>query len=173
MQLGRTRLCRALCVDDHVERLPDDVDQLECVFGERARLGDDGRDPGSGEGHPLGLERTWRDDEVLGPRRLPGARERIQVLEVAPREHPDDSRQRGRPARVDAADAGMRVRRPEDRHVRHPRQLEIVEVLCGAGEEPRVLDALDRRADEPLGHRLLGLRGHPRLAASTARTMFS
>ena len=112
---------RRLDVDDHGERLPVDVDQLERVLGGLLRLGDDGRDARAGERDAVDLERARRDDEVLGPGGLPGARERVQVLEVLAGEDADDAG-RGRGARgVDPADARVRVRRAQDRDVGHVR----------------------------------------------------
>jgi hypothetical protein len=68
---------------------------------------------------PVDLERSRRVDEVLDAARLPGTRERRQVLEVLPGEDGDHARVGGGLRRVDARDPGVRVRRAQDRHVGH------------------------------------------------------
>ena len=109
------------------------------------RLGDDGRDAGAGERDVVDLERARRRDEVVDAGRLPGARERVQVLEVPAREDADDAVRRRGARRVDRADARVRVRRAQDRDVRDAGQLQVVEVARLAGHQARVLDPLDRR----------------------------
>ena len=172
VDLRRSRLGRALGVDHCVERLPVDLDQLERVLGRLAGLGDDRRDARARERNLVDLERSRGHDMVLGAGGLPGARERVQVLEVAAGEDADHAGARRRTCRVDAPDARVRVRRAKDRDVRHSRQLEIVEVLRGARDQPGVLDPLDRRADEALPELGRHLAHLPAAAASpTALTM--
>ena len=55
--------------------------------------------------------------------------------------------------RVDRADVGVRVRAAQDGHVGHRRQLDVVEIVAVAGDEARVLDPLDRFAEDVGGHR--------------------
>jgi len=173
VQLDRTLGNRLFDVDDDVERLPVDFDQLERILGRVLALGHDRGDTGAGEGDAIDLERPRRVDEVLDTPRLPRARQRRQVLEVLSGEDGDDTRSGGGLRRVDALDPGMRVRGAEDRHLGHPRQLEIVEVLRGAGDQARVLDTPDGLADE-LGGCFRSRRHRATSAASwTARTMFS
>jgi hypothetical protein len=173
VQLDRTFGGCLLDVDDDVERLPVDVDQLERVLGRVLALGHDCGDAGACKRDAIDLERPRRVDEVLDAARLPRARQRGQVLEVLAGEDGDYARRRCRLRRVDALDAGVRVGRAQDRHVGHPRQLEIVEVLGGAGDQARVLDAPDRLADELRGCLRSGRHRATSAASWTARTMFS
>ena len=151
MQLERAVRGRLLGVDDHVERLVVDVDQRECVLGRVAGLGHDRGDARARERDAVDLERPRRVDEVLDAARLPCARQRRQLLEVLAGEDGDDARGLRGLRRVDALDPRVREGRAQDRDVRHPGQLEVVEVLRRAGDQARVLDALDGLADEPGG----------------------
>ncbi len=168
---------RALGVDVGLERLPVDVDQAERVLRRGLRLRHDRGDSRARERDAVDLERAGHGDEVLDAARLPRARQRREVLEVLAREDGDHARVRGRTRRVDPVDPRVRVRRAQDRDVRHPRQLEVVQVAGRAGDQARVLDALDRGPEDP--GRRLGGGGHgyappPTPAASrTAATMFS
>ncbi len=55
-------------------------------------------------------------------------------------------------AGVDRANVGVGVRAAEDGEVRHAGQLDVVEVAALAGDEARVLDPLDRCAQDVGGH---------------------
>ena len=57
-----------------------------------------------------------------------------------------------RRARVDRADVGVGVRAPEDRHVGHRLELDVVDEAAPAGDEALVLDALDALAEHVGGH---------------------
>ena len=166
-----------LDIDDDVQRLPFDLDERERILGLLPRLGHDDRHTGAGEGHPVDLERPRRVDEVLHPAGLPRARQRRQVLEVLAGVHGDDAWRIGGRLRVDRPDAGVRVRRAEDRGVGHPHERQVVEVVRRAHDQSGVLHALDRLSDQVAGRLLLDRLGHAATsvpaAARTARTMFS
>ena len=71
---------------------------------------------------------------------------------------------------VDRPDIGMRVGAPEDRGVEHAGELDVLDVLGAAGEQARVLNALQGVADVA-GHQV-----PPDIAAAaalTALTMFT
>ena len=176
MDLERAVRHCLLDVDDRVERLPVHLDQRERILGLLGRLGDDDGDPGTGERDAVDLEHARRVDEVLDPARLPGARQRRQLLEVLAGVDAHDARRGRGGRRVDGADAGVGVGRAENRRVHHASQRQVVEVRGRAGDHAGVLDALDGLADQA-GRLLLDHLGHAGTsvpaAARTARTMFS
>ena len=173
VQLERTFRGRVLDVDDDVERLPVDVDQLAGVLGRGLALCHYGGDAGAGEGDAVDLECARGVDEVLHAAGLPGARKRRQMLEVLAGEDGDHAGGRLGRRRVDALDPGVRVRRTQDRHVGHPGQLEIVEVLGRARDQARVFDPPDGLTDERSGCLCSGRHRATSAASWTARTMFS
>ena len=120
-------------VDHRIERLVLDVDQLQCVARRVAVLGDD-------EGDLLVLEADLVGGEdrlhVVGQCRHPGEILRGEVLAG---DHGFDLRVCFRGGLVDADDAGVGHRRPEDRHVQHAGQFDVVAVLAEAAHEARVL----------------------------------
>ena len=142
------------------------------------RLGHDGGDARAGERDLVDLERARRDDVVLDAGRLPGARQRVQVLEVLPGEDADDAGRRGG-ARVSIAP--IRACAYGERRIATcatPGQLEVVEVARRAGDQPRVLDPLDRAGRSSRGRASRTVSPSPltsrrAAAARTARTMFS
>ena len=132
-------------VHDRLEGLVLDLDQLERIAGRVPVLGHD-------EGHFLALETHLVRGEdrlhVIGQGRHPG-----QAL-LRQRRAGDDRLDLGVSlcgTRVDADDAPVRDRGPEDRQVQHPGQLDVVAVAALAPHEARVL-----LAEHPaVAHRLL------------------
>src|SRR4029453_5429897 len=59
--------------------------------------------------------------------------------------------------RVDRVDLGVRERAPQDRHVEHVRELDVLDVVATADDEARVLLALDALAQPAAA--ALGLDG--------------
>ena len=165
VELRRARLDGLLGVDDRGQRLVVDDDRLERVERLRLRLGDDRRDALAGPLDAVRGERPGRADVVLDPGAAtgrPGHRHRV-VRDVGADEHGDDARHRLGRGRVDRADVGVRVRAAQDGHVGHRRELDVVDVVAGAGDEARVLDPLDARPED-VGD---GLGGHLGLPCPT------
>jgi hypothetical protein len=113
----------------------------------------------------------------LDSRRDPHHRERRLELEVVAGEDRVDARRLLGGRGVDRDDPGVRLGRPDDGHVEHPREHEVVHVTAAPGDHPGVLLATQRLAD-PLvaGRRLLhgAHAGTPFVvsaASSTALTM--
>ena len=155
VELRRTRLDGLLGVDDRRQRLPLDVDRLERVDGLLGRLGDDRGDPFPRPLDAVGRERSRRVDVVLdagGPAGRPGHRQRV-VRDVRPDDDRHDAGHRLGRRDVDRADVGVRVRAAQDGQVGHPSHLDVVEIAALAGDEPWILDALDRGAENVGGHR--------------------
>ena len=68
--------------------------------------------------------------------------------DVFPREYGEDSGLLQGVGNVEAREAGVGVGAPQDEGVERPRKREVVHVLGLAPDEARVLQALDRTADE-------------------------
>ena len=92
----------------------------------------------------------WMPADAAG---RPGHRERV-VGHVGAGQDQDHAGHRLRRARVDRADVGVGVGAAQDRHVGHPGQRDVVEVAALAGDEPGILDPLDRGAEHVGGHRM-------------------
>ena len=80
------------------------------------------------------------------------------ILEVGGDEHGDDPGCRLGGGGVEARDPGMRVGAADDHHVRGPGPGEVVRVAAVAGDEARVLPALDAGADHLADRHLSPLR---------------
>ena len=128
---------RRLGVDDRRQRLVLDVDELERVARRVAVVGDD-------EGDLLVLEADLVGGQhvlhVGRQRRDPG---QVEALEVLAGEHGVDLRvlQGGR--RVDRDDPRVGERAAQHGAVQHARQLDVVDEVAVAADQPRVLLALE------------------------------
>jgi uncharacterized membrane protein len=102
--------------------------------------------------HAVGREDGMRVRPALGlgDERRDRARELGQLRAREDRDHALDG---ARGPRVDARDVGVRVRAAHDREVEEAGETEIVEIAAAAGDEAPVLLALERLADERVGHR--------------------
>ena len=164
---------RLLRRDDRRQRVVGDLDHRGRVGG-RVPVGrDDGGDGLARMPHAaLRERRPHRVDHVA--RRVRCARHAGRELQVVAGEDGGDARHRLRLRRVDAGDVGVRVGAAHDRHVLHPRELQVVDEAPLACEELLVLLAVDGLPDA-LG--LLGCDRHhtatPCAAVRTAATMFS
>jgi hypothetical protein len=138
------------------QRLVADLDELERVVRHVRVLGDDAGDLLALHADLVGGEHGLR---VAGQGRHPGE---VVLGEQLARHHRDDARQRLRRRGVYRVDASMGELRAQDRHVQHPRELDVVDVVAAALEEALVLLALDAVTD----HRVLSA------AHCTAWTMF-
>ncbi len=156
---------RALGVNHHGQRLPRDVDHVARVDRLLRRLGDDDRDALAGPLHVVDGQDAGRIEVVRDATHLasagasggPGAGERIELaLGVLAGEHRHDAGHGRGAGRVDGHDFRVRIRRAQDRGVGHAWELDVVEVVAGAGDEPGILGSLDRDAERGCnGHRYL------------------
>ena len=149
---GRAVRDRLLDVRDRGELLVLDVDELGGVFRECTGLGDHHRDAVA---LVAGFVRCqWEVHghfDVLrdGPRAGHAACPVPGEVGSAVRRH--DALRRPRGVEVDACDARVRVRAPDDDHGDRPGQREVLDERPAPAEERVVLLALDGRADEGLG----------------------
>ena len=123
----------AAYVDHRRQRVVLDVDQLEGVARGVAVLGHHEGDLLALEPHLVGGQHRLH---VVGQGRHPGQPLLGQVRTGDDRLH---LRVRQRGAGVDADDPGVRQRRAQDREVQHALQLDVVDVLAHAADEPGVL----------------------------------
>jgi len=88
--------------------------------------------------------------KVGGVRRLArlAQRNRRHAGEVGARQEGQHTRPRERAPPVDAAHARVSVRAADDDRVRHPGPDQVVDVASAADEQARILQSLDRDADE-------------------------
>ena len=138
---GRAGFHRLLRRDDGRQRVVVHVDQLERVDRRVGVLGDDRRDLLSLEPHLVGGQDRLC---VAGERRHPG---QVVLGHQLAGDHRDDAGCGRRAGGVDRVDLRMGVRAAEDRHVQHPRQDDVVDVVALAADEPVVLLAADAVAD--------------------------
>ena len=89
---------------------------------------------------------------AFGTAHAHGMRTEAGILHLLAGEDGDHARDGERLAAVDRLDARVRVRRAHDGHVRHAGQHEVVHVLGGAGDEARILAALDGGAEDARAH---------------------
>ena len=134
---------RLVRIDDDRQRLVVDEDRGDAVGGGVAARRDDRRDllalvhDGVGRQHHL---------HVAGEGRHPVELVALQVLAGDDR---GDARDLQRLRAVDRLDLRVGVRAADDVEPEHARQDEVVDVLAGAADEPRILLALDRVAHAP------------------------
>ena len=143
MQNGRRGVERALGIDDHGERIVVHPDEIGGVLGHVAVLGHD-------HCHRLADEPdAVRRRAVVVDRRRHADREGLGVPgDVRAGESAVHAVQRQRLRQIVAADRRVRQRRAHDRRVAHVADRRVVvDVGSAPGEEPRVLDALDRLPD--------------------------
>ena len=137
-RVGRQRVER---VRDRRQRVVLDDDALDGVDGLRAGLRDDGRDDVADESHLVGREH--RPVQRLGHRRELLQRRETEVV-AARVVHGHDTRHRQRLGDVDRDQVGVRDRGPHERHVRHVRLDEVVDVLPRSGQERGIFETTDR-----------------------------
>ena len=131
---------RLLGVHHRVERFVHDVDQLDRVACRVVVLGDDERDLLTVEAHLVGGEHRLG---VVRQRRHPRQPERV---EDGAGDDGLDLRVGLGGRRVDRDDPGVGVRAAQDRAVQHAGQVDVVDVVAPAAQEPDVL--LARHAAE-------------------------
>ena len=116
-----------LLVDHGRQRLIADVDALQCVIGRLARLGDNQRDAFADETNPVdGHHRAVRHDR---PGHDPVG---LDVADLAGEVGAGESEAHagGGPGcrKVYASDQSVRMRRPQDRQVKHAGQSYVVDI---------------------------------------------
>jgi hypothetical protein len=133
------------------ERLVIDLDQLERVLGRVPVVGDDEGDLLPLEAHLVGGEDGLG---IAGDGGHPGE---TLLLQVLPGDDGADLRVLQRRGDVDAVYPGVGERAPENRRVKHPRQLHVVHVLALAANKAPIF-----LAGHPVteGVSLPGLDGH-------------
>ena len=152
---------------DRVERLVGDVDELDDVLGERARLRDHERDGlPDVAGLAVGEHGMGEVGDGAALRHLDGERP-DPAAQVGGGEHGDQPfravRDRHR------RDPRPRVRTAHERGVRLARPLDVVEVARAAAQDAGVLPARDRRADE-LAELHRGAGAHDPIDAAASRS---
>ncbi len=129
------------------QRLVVDVDVLQRVLGHVAGHGHDQCHRLADMAHLAVGQRDLRplvENHPLDRRRRHQQRPRLPVVaQILGREDRDHALALEHPRRVDAEDAGMRVRAAQEGDMRHLRQLDVVDELGPAGQEARVFIALD------------------------------
>jgi len=142
VELDRARLHRLERIGDHRQGLVLDVDQRHRVLGGVAVDGGHRR-------HRLPDEPDLVHRQAVLYDRLgaEGGQRVRHLFRVLAGGHGKHAGQRAGPARVDARDARVGMRAPEDGGVEHAGKLHIVGVGGAAGEELRVLEARDVLAD--------------------------
>ncbi len=132
-----------LRVHNRRQNLVVDLDGLAGILGDIGVVGDDAGDLLALEAHLVGRQHRLgvvgkgrHPREVVLGGHLPGDHE------VHPRGHPC-------PGGVDGPDSGVGNRAAQYLHVQHPRQLEVVEIVALAPDEPGVLHPLAPGAEAP------------------------
>ena len=144
------------------EHLVVDLDRLGGILGLVAGLGDDGGDRFTDPAHRVARDRPDRRRflGLLFPLLVVrffaaaalarGAGERTAVLsQLLAGDHRDDARHRLRRGRVNRPDPGVGVRAAHDRHVRHARDVQVVDVHRRARDQARIFLASYFCADQP------------------------
>ena len=159
-----------LGVDHRRQRLVVDVDEVQGVVGLVGGLRDHDRDDVAHVAHGVARHHGVLGHLQVGVGQEPRARHGLQVAgrvgSGVDGEHAGRGLRRGR---VDALDAGVRVRAAQHDRVHHAGQLDVVGEGAGAGEQARILAAADGGTEDAGAH----LAPPIALAAScTERTMF-
>ena len=158
---GRAVRLRLVRRDDDPEWLVVDVDQLERVLGDVGVGRDHRRDLLALEPHLVGDEHRLRV-----PRKRRHPRQVVLCHQLAGDDR-DHALERLRRRGVDPVQLRVGVRAAQDRHVQHPGQMDVVDVVAGAADEAVVLHAPDAVTDPS---DLLDLGCHVRNPPSSPRT---
>ena len=132
---------RLLRVHHRGERIVVHLDELQRVGGDVGALGDHRRDLLPLEAHLVGDEDRLR---VTRQRGHPGQVVRLESLTGDDRHHAGE---RLRPLAVDRVDPGVGEGAPQEDHVQHPGQRDVLYVVSRTADEAVVLDPLPGMAD--------------------------
>ncbi len=147
VQQRRAGAHRLLRIDNERQRFVVDGDQRRRVFRLVAVPGDDTGDRLADMAHLVARQRENRRGVII--RHARGCDQRLDgVAQIFRCEHGDDARCGARCRAIDGADVRVRLLATTERHMRRLRHLPVVGVGAAPGEEPRVLGALDARADD-------------------------
>ena len=133
------------------QRFDIELDRFQRIFGRRRAVGDDDRDRLAdiadlavrNDRLLVGLERR----HLLLPQR--NCRHRAERREhIRRRDHGMHAAAGERGRFVDGSDAAMRHRAAQDRGMQETVAHDVVDILAAAAQEPQILDALDRAADQ-------------------------
>ena len=137
-------------IDDRRQDFVVDLDQFRRILRLRQGVGDDDGDMVAHIAHFALRKRRMRTRlhrrSVLGHDH-PAADQPADAGDVVAREDIDHTRRRLRGRRVDAADIGMRMRRPQEPGMRLARTVDVIDIAALAGDEPEIFLAAHRRAD--------------------------
>jgi hypothetical protein len=136
----------ALPIDDRRKRFDLDIDQIERVLGNLARLRDDDRDRLADETDLVGGDRPLQKALHARHRRKPQRDER-QRVEIGAAEYRDHAGQIFGGRHVDAADVSVRERTAQHRRMHQPFRRDIIDVSAAPAQQPQVLHALDRLSE--------------------------
>ncbi len=158
VELGRVGLRRVAHVDDRRQRRPVDRHELRGVERLIARSGNHHSDRLADVAHALARERPARrlvHSRAVGAGNAPQRCHRPDAVggHVGAGVDGDDARRGGGGLRVDAVDAGVRVRRTHERARELAFEHEIANELSLADEKAQVFAAAHRRADTFRMHR--------------------
>ena len=147
MQQRRAVPHRLFRIDHDRQWFVVDGNQRRCVFGLVAAVGNDADDRLADMADLVARQRKNRRGVII--RHARGRDQRLdRVAPIRRCEHRNDTRRRARRRAIDGADARMRLLAPAERDMHRPRHLAVVGIGAASGEEPRVLGALDARADD-------------------------
>jgi hypothetical protein len=145
---------RRRAVGNRRQRREIDLDQRGGILREITALGDHDRDRLADEAGFL-LGEAMRHVDLLDRRARHQQRHGLalhRLRQVGIGEHRVHAGQRERGALVDTADRGVRMRAAQHHGMQHPGELDVVDIAPAAGEEIRVLLALDACAEPFCAH---------------------
>ena len=156
VELRRAGLRRLLGVDHGRQRVVIDLDRGERIRRLLGRIRDDGGHAFAGPFDAVRREDAWGVDVVLESRRAagrPGHRQRV-VWDVGAGDDGQDARHRLRRRDVDGFDVRVGIWAAQDGDIRHPRELDVVQVAARACDKALVFSSLDRSAEDLRCHRI-------------------
>ena len=140
------------------QRLDVDLDRLQRILGQSWGIGDDDSERLTNISHLAVCNHRL----LVTPdfrRRIVTQRNGRHLADVGRGNDRMDARARQRRCGIDRADATMRDRAAQDRRMKHPFTMQIVDILPASGEKAKILQPLDRTANEQIAGALCG-RAH-------------
>ncbi|WP_246668743.1 hypothetical protein [Bradyrhizobium sp. UNPF46] len=140
-------LARAVDVDDDGKVLVVDLDQLQCILGDRPALGDDGNHCLPRPDHAIQRQRPLRRGGhalEMVERPCPRCADFCKIRSRGDEMHAFD---RAYPLGVDRDDLRMRMRAAQESGIEHPRQLEVADIAPATGQQPLCVRARHGAAD--------------------------
>nr|WP_245448120.1 hypothetical protein [Bradyrhizobium nitroreducens] len=143
----RAGLSRAIDIDDRRKISVIDLDQLQCILGDRPALGDDCHHRLPGPDHAIQRQRPLRRGGhalEMVERPCPRCADFCKIRSRGDEMHAFD---RAYPLGVDRNDLRMRMRAAQERGVEHARQLEVADIAPATGQQPLGVRARHGAAD--------------------------